>query len=96
MRDVDAAADKTLCKFKDQICTFSFKSEDVSHLIDDTLFTYQQTKLQSSTDNDKKKFVIDAIRVNPSSDVFPAFIGILDSYPASRDVVQNMEGMMIF
>lgn len=88
--DVDPAADKTLREFMDQICTFGFKSEDISHLIDKS----KQHKLNSFSENDKKKFIIDAIRVSPNSDVFPSLLGILDSFPANRDDVQNMQGMM--
>lgn len=89
--DVDPAADKTLCEFMDQICTFGFKSDDISHLIDIT----QQHDFQSFSEKDKKKIIIGAIRVSPNSDAFPSLLGILDSFPENRDAVQNMEGMMI-
>lgn len=89
--DVDPAADKTLCEFMDQICTFGFKSEDISHLIDIS----QQPKFQSFSENDKKKIIIGVIRLSPNSDVFPSLLGILDSFPENKDAVQNMEGMML-
>ena len=89
--DIDPAADKTLCEFMDQICTFGFKSEDISHLIDIS----QQRNFQSFSENDRKKIIIGAIRVSPNSDVFPSLMGILDSFPENRDAVQNMQGMMI-